>query len=178
MRAVLAYFTEKGEAEDYAGALKAVPGLKKLIAEAEAAEQTAAEADIPAGVVPFVRARLDWVKTRSTLKSELTKLQGEILAVCSGDEFPTIANDSNALFSYLETLDSRLEDALEALVQEPDGTQREKLKAAARKVLDEYRGELDTPFFQAVDGKNGFKPVNVRGAALASLGKVTDALAA
>lgn len=178
MRAVLAYFTEKGDAEDYAGALKAVPGLKKLIAEAQAAEQSAAEKDIPQGVVPFVRARLEWIKTRNTLKAEMSKLQAEILKVCEGDDFPTIANDSKALFTYLEALDSRLEDALEALVQEPDGDRREALKANARKVLSDYQGELDAPFFQAVDSGNGFKPVNVRGAAIASLANVNAALTA
>ncbi len=178
MRGVLAYFIEKGDAEDYAGAMKAVPGLKKLIADAENAEKTEAEKDIPANVVPFVRARLEWIKTRATLKSELTKLQGEILAVCQGDDFPDISSESQALFSYLDVLDNRLEDALEALVQAPDGEQREKLKDNARKVLSEYQKELDTPFFQAVDSNNGFKPVNVRGAAVASLGKVNEALSA
>ncbi|EEB82854.1 hypothetical protein [Roseobacter sp. GAI101] len=176
MRAVLAYFTEKGEADDFAGAMKAVPGLKKLIADAHAAEQTAAEKDIPAGVVPYVRARLDWSKTRISLNSELIKLQDSILAVCQGEEFPTIATDTKTLFTYLDTLDSRLEDALEALVQEPDGQKRELLKENARKVLSEFQSELDTPFFQTVDGKNGFKPVNVRGAAITSLGKVDEAL--
>lgn len=178
MRSVLSYFIEKGEAGDFAGALKAVPGLKTLIAAAQSADQTAAEADIPAGVVPFVRARLEWIKTRSTLKSEMTKLQAEILAVCQGDAFPTIAKDSKTLFTYLDVLDTRLEDALEALVQEPDGAQREKLKDAARKVLSEYQSELNTPFFQAVDSNNGFKPVNVRGAAIATLGEVSAALSA
>lgn len=178
MRAVLNYFTDKGDAADYAGAMKAVPGLKKLIAEAEAAERTEAEQNIPDGVVPFVRARLDWIKTRSTLKSELTKLQAEILKVCEGDEFPTIANDSKTLFTYLDALDSRLEDALEALVQEPDGTKREALKANASKILAEYLSELDTPFFKQVDSGNGFKAVNVRGAAIDTLKLVDGALKA
>ena len=106
----------------------------------------------------------------------MTKLQDSILAVCQGEEFPTIANDTKALFTYLDALDTRLEDALEALVQEPDGDKREKLKDDARKVLSEFQSELDTPFFQTVDGNNGFKPVNVRGAAIASLGKVNEAL--
>ena len=176
MRAVLGYFIEKGEAGDFAGGMKAAPGLKKLIAEAQAAEQTAAEQDIPAGVVPFVRARLDWIKTRSSLRGELTKLQDTIVATCDPEEFPDIANESRGLFTYIESLDGRLEDALEALVQEPDGAKREKLKADAAKLLAEYQKELDTPFFQAVDGGNGFKSVNVRGAALESLGKVRSAL--
>jgi hypothetical protein len=156
-----------------------VPRLQALIADAQNAEQTAAEKDIPAGVVPFVRARLDWIKTRTTLRSEMTKLQNEIVKICDAEEFPTMADDSKELFSYLDKLDHRLEDALEALVQEPDGTKRESLKGNARKVLGEFQSELDTnPFFQAVDGGNGFKPVNVRGAAIASLGKVSDALSA
>ena len=177
MRAVLNYFTEKGDAQDFAGAMKAVPGLKKLIADAQNAEQTAAEKDIPAGVVPFVRARLDWIKTRAMLHSELTKLQNEIVKICDPEEFPTMADDSKGLFSYLDKLDNRLEDALEALVQEPDGSKRQSLKGSAQKVLVEYQSELNTnPFFQAVDGGNGFKPVNVCSAAMASLGKVNDAL--
>ena len=88
-----------------------------------------------------------------------------------------MADDSKGLFSYLDKLDNRLEDALEALVQEPDGSKRQSLKGNAQKVLVEFQAELNTnPFFQAVDGGNGFKPVNVRSAAMASLGKVNDAL--
>ena len=176
MRAVLAYFNDKGEVGDFAGAMKAVPGMKKLIADGRAAEQTVAEQDIPSNVVPFVRARLDWSNTRATLRSEMTKLQAAIVTTCPAEEFPTIEADSKALFSYLEKLDSRLEDALEALVQEPDGDTRERLKGNARKILGEFQSELDTPFFKAVDGSNGFKPVNVRGAAIASLDKVNQAL--
>ncbi|MEO0766653.1 MAG: hypothetical protein AAFY75_11605 [Pseudomonadota bacterium] len=176
MRAVLGFFIEKGEAGDFAGGMKAAPGLRKLIADAQAAEQTAAEQDIPAGVVPFVRARLDWIKTRGTLTAEMTKLQDAIVAACDAAEFPNISNDAKRLFTYLERLDGRLEDALEALVQEPDGDKREKLKADAARILAEYQAELNTDFFQAVDGNNGFKPVKVRSAAIASLGKVRSAL--
>lgn len=176
LRAVLAYFTEKGEADDFAGAMKAVPGLKKLIADAEAEQLSAAEKDIPANVVPFVRARLDWVKTRSTLRAELTKLQDAIVSTCDDEEFPDIATASRQLFGYIENLDGRLEDALEALVQEPDGAKREKLKVAAAQLLVEFQKELDSPFFQVVDDGNGFRAVNVRGAAMESLGKVRAAL--
>ena len=176
LRAVLAYFTEKGEADDFAGAMKAGPGLKKLIADAEAEQLSAAEKDIPANVVPFVRARLDWVKTRSTLRAELTKLQDAIVSTCDDVEFPDIATASRQLFGYIENLDGRLEDALEALVQEPDGAKREKLKVAAAQLLVEFQKELDSPFFQVVDDGNGFRAVNVRGAAMESLGKVRAAL--
>ena len=69
-----------------------------------------------------------------------------------------------------------LEDALEALVQEPDGAKREKLKVAAAQLLVEFQKELDSPFFQVVADGNGFRAVNVRGAAMESLGKVRAAL--
>ena len=178
MRAVLGYFIEKGEAGDFESGMKAAAGLRKLIADAQAAEQTAAEADVPAGVVPFVRARLDWVKTRSTLTSELTKLKRAIMDTCEQDDFPDMSRETDRLFDYLNKLDERLENALEALVEEPDGAKREKLKADAAKLLVEYQGELNTPFFKAVDDGNGFVSVKVRSSAVQSLGKVRSALSA
>lgn len=176
MRAVLGFFVEKGEAGDFASAMKAVPGLKKLIAEAQASTQTEAEAAVPAGVVHYYKARLDWRETRSTLNTEMTKLEKAIVDTCDPSEFPNVANDANRLFGYLEKLDGRLEAALEALEQEADDAKRETLKGQAAKVLAEYKQELNTDFFKAVDGDNGFTPVNVRGAAIASLRKVEDAL--
>ncbi|WP_299154013.1 hypothetical protein [uncultured Tateyamaria sp.] len=177
MRAAWAFFTEKGDAGAFADGMKVVPGLEKLIAEGEAAEQTDAEKDIPADVVPFVRARLGWSKARTQLQSEMMKLQNAILAVCQGEEFAGMANDTKALFSYLESLDDRLEAALEALVVEPDGARRETLKGDARKVLAEYQSELQTPFFQDVDANNGFANVSVTGTATTALAEVDAVLA-
>ncbi|MEP1963697.1 hypothetical protein [Tateyamaria sp.] len=129
-------------------------------------------------VTPIERARADWIKTRSDMRDEITKLQVEIVTVCQGDDFPNIANESKTLISYLDAFDSRLERALEALAQETDAARRGKLSEAARSLIGTYRSELDTPFFQAVDAKNGFKPVNVRAAAITSLNKVQEALLA
>ncbi|MEP5630798.1 MAG: hypothetical protein ABJP79_02830 [Tateyamaria sp.] len=129
-------------------------------------------------VTPIERARADWIKTRSDMRDEITKLQVEIVTVCQGDDFPNIANESKALISYLDAFDSRLERALEALAQETDAARRGKLSEAARSLIGTYQSELDTPFFQAVDAKNGFKPVNVRAAAITSLNKVQEALSA
>ncbi|WP_299287397.1 hypothetical protein [uncultured Tateyamaria sp.] len=177
MRAAWAFFTEKGDTGAFVDGMKVVPGLEKLIAEGEAAEQTDAEKDIPADVVPFVRARLGWSKARTQLQSEMMKLQNAILAVCQGEEFAGMANDTKALFSYLESLDDRLEAALEALVVEPDGARRETLKGDARKVLAEYQSELQTPFFKDVDANNGFTTVSVTGTATSALAEVDAVLA-
>ena len=84
---------------------------------------------------------------------------------------------SSVLFTYLDGIDSRLEDTLETLVEAPDGDRREALKTEARGIIDTYRTALDEPFFQAVDN-NGFVKTNIRGAALDSLKQVSDALAA
>lgn len=176
MRAAWAFFTEKGSLGAFADGMKIAPGLDKLIAAAEAAEQSDAEKDIPADVVPFVQARLSWAKARNQLQSEMMKLENAILAVCQGEEFKGMANDTKALFTYLENLDDRLEGALEALVTAPDGDKRESLKTDARKVLGEYMSELDSPFFKDVDSNNGFASVNVRSTAANALAAVDSVL--
>lgn len=177
MRAAWSAFTGAGGQKKYADAMKFVPGITKLIAEAEAAETSEAEKDIPTNVVPFVRARLGWVKARRQLRGEMGKLQNAILAQCKGEEFDGILDDTKALFEYLDGLDDRLENALEALVIEPDGAKREALKKTARGVLNDFQAELETPFFKDVDANNGFTPVNVRGTAVAALSDVNSALA-
>ncbi|MEO0402591.1 MAG: hypothetical protein AAF214_09480 [Pseudomonadota bacterium] len=176
MRAAWSFFTEKGLAGAFADGMRVVPGLEKLIAQAEAAEQSDAEKDIPADIVPFVRARISWSKARTKLQSEMMKLENAILAACQGEEFAGMASDTKALFTYLETLDDRLEAALFALEAEPDGARRETLKGDARKVLGEYQTELQTPFFKDVDGNNGFASVSVTGTATTALAAVNDAL--
>ena len=104
------------------------------------------------------------------------KLQNAILAVCQGEEFKDMANNTKKLFTYLESLDDRLEAALNALVEEPDGAKREALKSDARKVLGEYRNELQTPFFNDVDSNNGFASVSVTGTATTALAEVDAVL--
>ncbi|MEP1353523.1 MAG: hypothetical protein ABJX32_10000 [Tateyamaria sp.] len=177
MRAAWSAFTGAGGQQKYEGALKLVPGIEKLLADAEAAESSDAEKDIPTNVVPFVRARLGWIKARTSLRGEMGKLQNAIIAQCKGEEYEGIANDTKELFEYLEALDDKLENALEALVQEPDGDKRETLKKTARSVLSDFQAELETPFFKDVDGNNGFTNVSVRGTAQSALSAVNSALA-
>lgn len=177
MRAAWAGFTGAGQQQKYEGALKLVPGIEKLLAEAESAEASEAEKDIPTNIVPFVRARLGWIKARTTLLGEMGKLQNAIIAQCKGEEYEGIADDTKELFEYLNTLDDRLEVALEALVQEPDGAKREDLKKSARGVLSDFQAELETPFFKDVDNNNGFTSISVRGTAVSALSAVNAALA-
>ncbi|KIC47753.1 hypothetical protein [Tateyamaria sp. ANG-S1] len=176
LRAAWAFFTEKGEAGAFADAMRAAPGLKKLLAEAEAAERSEAEKDIPVDIIPFVKARLGWAKIRTQLMSEMMKLQNAILSACQGEGFEGMANDTKLLFSHLEGLDDRLEAALDAVVQAPDEGKRAAMKTQARQIVRDYLAELKSPFFQDVDGNNGFAPVKVNATATRALEQVDAVL--
>ncbi len=170
---------DQAEAGQHDAAIAAAPALAELIRSAQAATQTQAEAAIPKGVVPYVQSRLAWINTRSQLRAEMERLKTAMDSALSGiDGMEEAIAETGTLFSYLDALDSRLEDTLEALVQSPDGPEREALKAKARKIIAEYSAELDSGFFRDVDGDNGFAPVQIRGPAVAALQQVATALAA
>lgn len=175
------YAKELAESGAFDRALKAAGKVAELLKEAQAASATAAvseaEDSIPADVVPYVRSRLAWIKTRDGLQKEMQTLKSAVDSATSDIEgLEDVPSQSGKLFDYLNDIDSQLEDTLEQLVQAPDGSERETLKSEARSIIADYRTVLDTPFFQAVDD-NGFTKTNIRGAALASLENVSSALA-
>lgn len=147
-------------------------------AETSTAPSAAQEAQdaIPRNVVAYTKSRLGWIKARTGLRQELEGLKLAIEQATAGVEgLEEIPAKSDILFSYLDGMDSSLEDTLEQLVETADGTQRETLKSAARKIIDDYRGVLDTDFFKAVDD-NGFASTSIRANALGSLQEVSAAL--
>jgi hypothetical protein len=87
-----------------------------------------------------------------------------------------VAEQTEALFDYVEEIDQSLETTLDALVATPDGAERQKLKGEAARIVRSYRDTLDSDFFQAVD-QNGFTKTNIRAAALGALDQVDSALA-
>ena len=176
LRAAWSFFTEKGGSGAYREGMKTVPGMRKLLALGDAAEQSAAETDIPADMVPFVRTRLQWAKARLKLRSEIMKLQSAILAVCQGEEFEPMEAETKKLFLYLDVLDTRLEATLEQMVMEPDGSRRDALKDQAGAVVADYLAALDSGFFADVDTDNGFTAVSVRSTAISALSEVEAVL--
>ena len=176
MRAAWAYYIEKGNQALFSDAAKAVPGLRRLIEDAYKAQQSEAEKAVPSNVVAFVRARLDWSKTRTELDSEMIKLQNAILSVCQGEDFDGVANETVVLFDYLKALDGQLEEALDAIIGEADDTRREKLKLSARDVISKLHGALSQDFFADVDNSNGFADVKVRAMAVTALEEVDKIL--
>ena len=146
-----------------------------MTGRAEAAAAEAAEA-IPENVVGYTKSRLGWIDTRTGLRKEIEGLKSAIDKATAGiDGLEEVPKKSAVLFDYLNDIDSNLEDTLEQLVETPDGDQRETLKKTARKIIEDYRGVLDTDFFKAVD-KNGFVSTNIRANALSSLQSVSAAL--
>lgn len=176
MRAAWSFFTEKGNQGAYGEAMKAVPGTQKLIDAAYQQQQSEAEKAAPENVVEFVRARLDWSKLRPELDSEIIKLQNAILAVCQGEEFAGMANETKTLFSHLKVLDDKLESALDAVIAEADPEKRASLQAAARSVVGELQSELGQGFFQDVDKANGFVELTLRDQASRALARVDEVL--
>lgn len=135
--------------------------------------------DIPEDVRPFAVSRLNWTAARTTMKGEMDKLRDEIAKAIQGDpEFQAIFDNIGALYDYLETLDLRLAEKLDDIVNADPGPERELRKSEARAVLEEYQGELATPFFQQVDTANGFTNVSVTSTAMDALGKIDQVLAA
>lgn len=170
---------DQAAAGKHEAALAQGPALAEMIRTAQAATQTQAETAIPADVVQFVQSRLSWINTRSQLRAEIEKLKSAMDSTLSGIEgMEEAMAETGKLFTYLDALDSRLENTLEELVKSPDGPERQALKTKARQIITEYSAELDGDFFRDVDGDNGFASVKVRGPAIAALEKVSAALAA
>jgi len=174
------YAQEQAGAGNYDKALAAATRVAALIKAAATAETTAAASEAreaaPGNVADYTRTRLNWIKTRQTLRSDLETLKKAIDSATSGVEgMEDVPSRSGVLFDYLDDIDTTLEDTLDQLVETPDGDRRDGLKRAARGIIADYRGLLDTEFFKAVD-HSGFARTNIRSGALAALQEVSTAL--
>lgn len=179
---VFGFAQDQANAGDFAKALAAAKKATELIEQGEAMETTAAAAEAaeaaPQGVVNFTQHRIEWRKTRDGLQKQIESLKSAIETATAGmDGLEDVSSKTPVLFSYLNRIDSNLEEKLEELVEAPEGGDRDALKRQARSIIDNYRSVLDEPFFKAVDG-NGFTSTNIRASALSSLKNVRDALSA
>ena len=171
---------EAGDVQKALASAKAVNKALGSVAVSGNAEGESPEtkANMPDGLKPIHDAKVAWVSARDALKSEMTKLQKAILEVCQGEQFKGMDSTTGMLFSYLEALDGRLERALDAILNEADAEARKGLSSQAQGIVNEFKSELNEPFFQDVDGNNGFTDVKVTSTAAAALDQVETALAA
>ncbi len=153
-------------------------GADTLLTRIEGAAERVAEQQSSASDTagPYAKPRQIWAQARNDMRRELEGLKTAIDQATAGFEgLQEVPAKSAVLFDYLDGIDSGLEDALAQLGKNPDETRRESLKSAARKSIQQYRGVLDSEFFQAVDG-NGFVNTRIRADALKSLQQVSAAL--
>jgi len=145
------YAKSQAKAGAHESALKAAENTRKLLKEAAEAPEDSEDARVaeamdvtPDNVVAYRKSRLNWINTRNGLYADLVKLKMTIDAKAREIEgLEDIAQNTSALVDYLEDLDSALEDKLNALVETPDGAERQKLKEESIKIIRDYRSTLD-----------------------------------
>ncbi|MFD3190501.1 hypothetical protein ACFMPD_09535 [Sedimentitalea sp. HM32M-2] len=166
------------KAGNFAGALHAAGKTAQLLKQASEAETTAAAQEAADSVQEgLVALRVAWIETRMGMRKDIERLKAEIDKVTANVEgLEDVPSKSGVLFEYIEEIDKDLENTLQKMNEAPDADSRNKLKSDAQRIIDTYKGVLDTEFFKAVDD-NGFIKTNIRGSALDSLNKVSSALA-
>ncbi len=163
-------------APDHAKAMAALARVETMIS-AGSSGPSSFQQDIPDDVRPFAISRLEWGKTRGTMREQLEILQSEIVAACTtAGGLQAVTDGVDKLFDYILKLDDRLEIKLDQIVSSPAGDGREALKAEARTLLGEYSEELKKPFFMDVDTGNGFANVAVASTARAALAEISRVL--
>lgn len=164
-------------ATDHAKAMANLGRVEAMIAEGTSKEKSTFEAEVPPDVKPFATARLNWMFTRRSLKDELSKLEATIAKALDEAGLAGNVKVDGALTSYIDELDTRLENKLAEIVNSNDGADREKLKAEARDLIDDYNDVLERDFFKDVDNANGFMPVAVTSTAQSMLKDLSRVLA-
>ncbi len=163
-------------APDHAKAMAGLARVESMITAGADAPSSFAQ-DIPDDVKPFAVSRLEWGKTRGTMREQLGVLHAAIASACkAAGGLDAVTNDLDRLFDYILKLDDRLETKLDQIVSTAAGDSREALKAEARTLLGEYRSELANPFFADVDSKNGFANVAVASTARTALAEIERVL--
>ena len=144
-----------------AGAMAAIRALRDSVATVPSSGTTTAATAAAGTGVAFQKLRLLWDGTRKHLMDQLKLLEAKVIeASAAAPNAPEIQANVARLEVSLQTLDTRLSDALDALYNA--GGQDAKLKAAARRIAQSYQGFLATdPLMQELDG-NPFIKLDAR----------------
>jgi len=163
----------KAEAGGYSGALADLAVIQQMLDAGRSDGGTSHLADVPDDVRPFAISRIKWNDTRTTMMSEVTRLENMIKDVVGDDEDFEM---TERLTTKIATLDTRLGDALDDIVNAPEGDDRDTAKSAATDILGQYQSALDDPFFADVDNNSGFGSVVVMSTAKKALGEIAKVL--
>ena len=148
------------KAGDAGRAGTAIAALEEALAAAPPATPEAAPPSAPAaGNVAFQKMRLLWDGTRKALSDQLKALEAEIVAASDDEpDAKEIAANVGKLEHALQTLDTRLSDALDALYNQ--GGTDPALKREAKDIALSYQGFVETdPLLTELDA-NPFMPLD------------------
>lgn len=161
---------DKAEAGDFAGATTIAKRMEALLGK------DAAPSDIPTNVVAFQKSRIMWVSAKRDMQSGLSSFRKAVADQASDDEdLKDILKAADTLVAEFDAFDTRLEDQLDQITQTPEGSERTKLKSAAKVALSDYMATLNNPFFSVIDN-NPFVSVNVAARGRQSLSVISAAL--
>lgn len=115
------------------------------------------------GFVALQRARLKWESTRGTVAGQLRALAAAIVTATRDEPWAgEAAGNTPLLFAMLDTFDTRLGDTLDEALNAQDAMRRTERLRAARAILKDYSGYLQSdPIFEELD-ENPFLPVTIR----------------
>jgi len=176
LRAAMMAADEAAAGNDYKKAIAIATKLEAALKEAVKKKQQ--QGDSPSHqLVDFTKARLLWARAKTTLTDEMTRLGQEIVTACSGDDFAGIDKAVGDLHDYLTPIDTRLEEALDALIQEDDLVKRTPLRQECKAAINVYLSELNSGIFTIIDDGNGFvSGLKLRKSAVAALDAITREL--
>ncbi len=161
----------------YAKALDMLPRIEAMLKAGREDGKSAFEAEVPPEARPFADARVRWAGARVQMQREVQKVTSAIIAAAAEDDsLDAAARNVSVLTDKVATLDSRLEDALDLIVNAEAGV-RDPLKSEARKLIATYEAELSAPFFADIDNASGFGSVAVTATARAALTDIARVLA-
>ena len=178
LRAAMTLADETAAGGDYKKALLIADRLEVRLKEAlQAKDAQTEERTERVASVDFTKTRLMWVEARKTLKAEMDRVADAIVKACTGDDFTGMQEAVKGLYTYLDPLDEKLNDALDDLINDEDASSRETKKKTCLSVIESYQQVLSTGFFNDIDNKNGFvSGVKVQQTAVSALDKIAKDL--
>ena len=131
-----------------------------------------------ASTVTYAKSRLAWLAARKKVESEIDKLRSEIVATYKDDG---IADQLELTFRsrvapVLTSLDESLADTLDEVANATDPTQRARLVAEAKAIMQRYQGYLSSESLIADLDNNPFVPLSIQQTISATLSALDKAV--
>ena len=151
--------------------------LSDFLNVAKAASGDAGQSGI--SLVKLGKARLEWASHRARMIGEIRKLKGLVgQAYAAAPELATSVNGGLSLLdTALGQFTSRLEDELDAVLNESDAERRKTLAARAISTTNAFLSECESnPVVSAIDGNEFAPDMSIIATAKARLNGISAAI--